>query len=292
MNNRFGFFYFSGTGNTKKSVSLLKEKLEKYGNLIKCYEIDELLKNSENIDFGVFDKILIGYPIYSFNVPKIVYDFVKKLPKVTKKDTIIFETAGDFISVNYGACFELKNKLKNKGFIVNYKTIIAMPSNFLIQYPDDFSKQLYEASIKKIDIIADEIEKGVERKIKFVLWQKFVSLMGKMEQSGATFYGMALTNTKDCTKCNLCVSKCPVNNLYFDGDRLKGKSKCIFCMRCAYICPKKAVTSKFMSNVILKEGYDIDHIINHIPEKPYVTKETKKGYYKHFYDYIYSDKIY
>lgn len=292
MNNKYGFFYFSGTGNTREMVLALKEKLERYDNHIESYEIDKVIKNNETIDFNKYDKILIGYPIYSFNIPQIIHEFVKRLPATTNKEAIIFETAGDFISVNYGASFELKRKLNKRGYKVVYKTIIAMPSNFLVKYPDDFSKQLYDASLRKIDIIAKEIENKVERKVKFVLWQKIINILGKMEQSGALFYGMMLTNTKDCNKCGLCVNKCPVANLHFEKDELKGGKKCIFCMRCAYICPNKAIRSKFLSNVILKDGYDLDKIKNNIPEKPYLTKDTKKGYYKHYYDYIYSDKIY
>ncbi len=208
------------------------------------------------------------------------------------KDAIILETAGDFISVNRGACYAIKRLLAKKGYSVNYKTILAMPSNFFIQYPLDFSTQLYKASLRKIDAIAEELNRNVKREIKFSFFEQISALIGKIEHKGSIFFGISLTNTNECSFCDLCVKYCPVDNLYFKNGKLKGRDKCIFCMKCVYKCPKNAIKSKYMSFVIFKEGYDLDKIIKNVPEKDFVTKDTKKGYYKHFYEYINSDKIY
>lgn len=43
-----------------------------------------------------------------------------------------------------------------------------------------------------------------------------------------------------CTKCGLCVMKCPTGAISKDNPQVTGKNKCISCMRCVVVCPNRA----------------------------------------------------
>lgn len=47
------------------------------------------------------------------------------------------------------------------------------------------------------------------------------------------------TNGK-CTFCGLCVKECPTGAISLDNPKLTDEAKCISCMHCVTICPKKA----------------------------------------------------
>lgn len=43
-----------------------------------------------------------------------------------------------------------------------------------------------------------------------------------------------------CTKCGLCVMKCPIGAISKDNPQVTDKNKCISCMRCVVVCPNQA----------------------------------------------------
>lgn len=43
-----------------------------------------------------------------------------------------------------------------------------------------------------------------------------------------------------CTKCDLCVMKCPTGAISKDNPQVTDKNKCISCMRCVVVCPNQA----------------------------------------------------
>ena len=46
-----------------------------------------------------------------------------------------------------------------------------------------------------------------------------------------------------CTKCGLCVSLCPIDNIRMDDYPAIG-DRCLLCMRCVSFCPSKAIAKK------------------------------------------------
>lgn len=52
--------------------------------------------------------------------------------------------------------------------------------------------------------------------------------------------GIVPKPTKACTKCGLCVSRCPVGAIDKNNPAKVNKKACISCMRCVSVCPHQA----------------------------------------------------
>ena len=74
--------YFSGTGNSKHCVETFVMRYDKTGESVSI-ENKDTLKYILKHDF-----IVLGYPVYFSNAPKIVQDFINENGKVFKNKKI------------------------------------------------------------------------------------------------------------------------------------------------------------------------------------------------------------
>lgn len=236
-----------------------------------------------------YDLIGIGHPVLGFETPRIIYHFIDIIPEVKNKKTFLFKTAADPSSINYGASKRAIRKLKHKGYNIFHESLICMPCNWILKYSDEFSKQLYNIAKTKIKFFCSEIDDQKKRnlKINFFLWIFLVSI-GVLEDFGSRFFGKDLFIIDSCKLCKKCIKNCPTDNIVFINNKIKFKWNCIWCMKCIYDCPNGAISPHFFKFCVVKGGYNIRSIINNSKiEGQFITKNTK-GYFKHFYDYIYN----
>jgi len=279
----YKLLYFSATGNTKVVAELFRDEL-------KSRELSVELINMENksdIIFSNNDIIGFFYPIYGGGTPINVTKYISELA-FKGNEVFIIKTAADYIYPNHSASSTLIKSLKKQNSKPFYDRIIVMASNWLLEYKDDFSKQLYNSAILKTKNAIDEI---LAKKERFYKNNPIMDLLCKMihigeSKVGAKFFGKSLCANNDCNMCGLCVQNCPLKNIEEKSGKLKFHSNCLFCMRCIYNCPTRAISSHFFNFVILKNGYNIKKIINNSDLKgTFVTPKTK-GFFKHFNDYF------
>jgi len=78
--NYIDLTYFSGTGGTERIAYLVKEYLEEKNKTVEIHFINaNYLKERITVN-GNTDLILLLYPVYAFDAPKIVYNWCKLLP--------------------------------------------------------------------------------------------------------------------------------------------------------------------------------------------------------------------
>ncbi|MDP4180890.1 MAG: EFR1 family ferrodoxin [Bacillota bacterium] len=289
MHKTVGVFYFSGTGNTEILINLLGNELIKNGSKIELIRIEDILKDNVYFDVNNYDLVGICYPIHAFNAPKIVFDFIKKLPRVKDKYTFIIKNAGSNF-IEGGSTTIIKNKLKVKGYDLFNESLILMPSNLFTKYPDELSKQLYLTSIKKVQRIVKEILNGKMRRQKnSAMITIFTRVISFFENIGAPFFGRDLKVNENCSRCNKCVKNCPRNNIKMEGYKIKFGWKCMSCLRCIYRCPQGSIKPSVFKYAVFKDGYNLQSIIDNPDIKgEYITSSTK-GKYSRFYDYIYKE---
>ena len=279
---KVGLLYFSGTGNTKIITDLLRNefRLKKWD--VEILKIENILRRLVSFQVKKYDILGLCYPIHAFNAPKIVFDFIKRLPLSSGKNIFIIRNSGDPL-LNGGATSMVRKRLRRRGYNVIYEQLFIMPSNVFMKYDDELIKQLYNIAKKKSKIVVDEIISGKIRLQNNSLPLRAVTyFFSKMESQGASYFGKSLRILRTCNLCNICVDNCPVKNISIKKERIQFGDSCFFCMRCIYICPKRALTSRFFGMFILKEFYDFKGIINNPKIKGNYLTENTKGYFKRF----------
>ncbi len=146
------FFYFSGTGNTKAIAELFEKEYKEHDCHCDVYSIEEIQKGRvPSVDYGKYDVIGVGSPIYGFNAVPLVETFVAQLPLANaSQQAFIFLTGADFISINKGASYKLRHLFDQKGYQLIFDKIYPMGSNWFVKYEDEMSWQLYLANKCKI----------------------------------------------------------------------------------------------------------------------------------------------
>ena len=69
-------FYFSGTGNTKRTADAWQNALISEGVSADSFRVED----RRIPDLTLYDRIGIFYPVHAFNAPEIVLKFAENLP--------------------------------------------------------------------------------------------------------------------------------------------------------------------------------------------------------------------
>lgn len=272
---KVAIFYFSGTGNTEFISKLIRDNMTK--NTTDLYRIEDILNNVIEVDLTRYGIIGIGFPSYGFNPPKIVLEFSKKLSKVNYKKVFLFLTCAGPCYLNDVAFFGIKNNLRRKGYAVIYEKSICMPANILLKYEDEIVKRIYDAAVKRVEIMTKDISNNIMkvRNDRFLPYL-FQWLLFLVERISIKTVPLDFTIGKECNKCMECIRICPRKNIIFKG-KIKHGLKCEACYRCVYGCPQNAIKGRIYNIMILKDGYNIERIFE--TSKDIKIKTQLKGIY-------------
>ncbi len=229
-------FYFTGTGNSLMIAKILGEQLS--AELIPITKAIEIMPD-------INDNEIIGiiFPIYFFGLPKILINFIEKLP--INSDAYYFAVSN--CGSMYGPAFlQLDKLLKKRGGVLHNGFNIRMPDNYLpfLNPPNEIKQREIITRAKKTVL---EIIPKIEAKE-----------IGSLPKSnilinlfGVLFYQVVFRNFKtadknfwsndDCISCSICEQICPVKNI----EMVKGKphwlNNCEHCLACLHWCPKSAI---------------------------------------------------
>jgi NAD-dependent dihydropyrimidine dehydrogenase PreA subunit len=280
-------FYFSGTGNTELVAKLYDKEFKNKGVDVQTVKIEDFLHGKYRGDTHKFELMGIGYPVHAFNAPKIVFDLIKKLSVGHCKKIFLFKTAAGPSFMNEGpASFMVKDALYYKGYDVFYEDLTLMGNNVFLKEDEGLVKYLYKFAEKKIPKIVPDILEGKQRlKKSNVIFNTIAYVFSMLERIGSLVASKDMrSDKKKCILCEKCIRLCPVNNIYRKADRIKFGWKCCVCMRCIYACPQKAIKPKIEKFYVIKDGYDINKIINNPLINEKLVEGNKK--FKPYLDFI------
>jgi len=211
--------YFSGTGN---SFDITLE-------LCKYIDVEFIfyLPNLDIKKLAVYDEVIIVSPVYQFNIPKNVQDFIRKLsPDSTY-----------YVVLNHGGIIgKAKSNVKklfkhcNLNLLSVYK--IIMPSSFTIAFkePHILINRILKKSKSKIQNIAYLIKKIEKNRIN----QKRI---GKMKRFvGYSSFSNDLSVNLSCKGCEKCLAFCPTGNIRRYQGKIEFGDRCVACMACYNRC--------------------------------------------------------
>lgn len=278
--------YFSGTGNTEIVANLIAKEFNKHG-LIELFRVEDILLNKVEYDIEKYDIVGIGYPIYGFNPPFNIFKLIKALKNVNNKKVFIFSTCAGPLYLNDIASYGLKRKIQGKGYSLIYEKQFYMPANIAVRYKDEVIKQLYDAAVKKVKVMVDDIyssrvilrDDGIIPL--FFRWSYLI-----FDRISLITVPLDFKVLNKCSSCGKCINQCPQRNIKLNNNKIKFGLNCLACYRCVYNCPQMAITGRLYKLAIFKDGYNIKSILeNGKIDGNYITKDTK-GYYKVLYKYL------
>ena len=250
------FNVFSGTGNTHKVCRAMMREFENAGN--ECVYVD-IRQDCALLDPNEYDRMIIGYPVHAFNAPRIVFDFIKRLPYRTGACKVyLVKTSGEPLALNDGSCAHLFDLLKKRGYAVLGEYHYVMPYNMIFRHSDGMAARMWQAARLRIPADAREILDGKQTKLKKGLFKRIVSALFRIEHAAMPFVGRSFRATDDCIGCGKCARGCPKNNIRMeDGKPVFGKH-CLGCVKCSFECPTNAIKIGILNGWKVNGAYAFD----------------------------------
>ena len=245
-------FYFSGTGNSK----YVAKEIAAYLNL-QLFSIAEELKDNKLHKYGLTQDSVLGFvfPVYSWGVPVIVLNFIKKAQFSNYKNQYVFFvcTCGDDTGLTPS---QVRQALSHKSIHCNAGFSVIMPNNYIVfpyfnvDSPHIESQKLKNAPgrIRYISQMIDE-RKNIfdchEGNLRFIKSRIINPLFNKFLVKDSLFYA-----TEECISCKICEKLCPIDNIVVNI-KPQWQGKCIQCLACLHYCPTRAIQ---YGNLTLKKG--------------------------------------
>jgi len=281
---KIGMAVFSGTGNTAHVAGLLGEELQKLGVTVEICHIDS---STADFDPNCYDFVGIGHPVLGFGSPSLVLRFAEALPRGCGR-MFIFKSAADNHCINNTASQKLIKIVEDKGYKVVHDFLYVMPCNWIFSYERRFNLQIIDKAKQKAVKHAQELILGTCSLMPIHRgWSFIARFIHYLEINyGRKQFAKALRVTKACSHCGHCIRNCPVRNIYKGERFIYFGENCLWCMRCVYDCPSKAIEASSMQWCIIKGGYQLRHYTEATDTNRTFITSKSSGYWKHFREYF------
>lgn len=230
-------YYFSGTGNSLRAAMKIAEA-------IGGAELVSVRCGPERVSAG--DAAVVGLvcPVYEWDMPGAVRDFVKRLK--VNPNAYVFMVA-TYIAI-HGRCFEtMERLLAEKGAHLHYGSALRCVASQCTAYPPFPPEKIMlprmEKGVQRIgrDIAARK-RKAYPRMSPVTrrLYPKLMAPYMEVERE----YDKGFYTDERCVGCAACAKVCPTRNIAMEGGRPVWNHRCHGCMACVAYCPAKAIQFK------------------------------------------------
>ncbi len=236
---------FSQTGNTHKVAERIQAGIKSASG--HCELVD--LASVDASRLIEYDLVGLGCPVFYYQEPFNVRDFIKKLPPLDGRQWFIFCTHGSIMGVTLN---NMAEGLRAKGIsVVGHHDTYADGTLPFYPYPtlttghpdatdlaeaEAFGKKIAQASVRiaqgDASLIAD-IEAVPED------WVRTASFLNQefLDQSMPKLS----INPDKCTHCGECSAACPCGGIDAEAEPPRIQQPCVYCYYCAKLCPALAI---------------------------------------------------
>ena len=241
---KYTLIYFSAFGETKKLNDY-------YLNNLDTTEVYDITDYHIRMNFNYnqyYDFIILSFPIYSQNIPKVVKRFIKKLKG---KYAIINTTFGSIAPGN--ALNQAIKIMKKNDFNIIGTSIIATNHCYL--------KNNRDLNFDQLKLIIEKLKNNNFSTVKLIKQKK--NYLANIFPDLRSRLGLKIKINNLCNNCNKCINHCPIKAI---NNQLQINHHCIRCLKCVNICPEKArytVPSFFLKLYLTKyQNKNTNSIIN------------------------------
>lgn len=227
-------FYFSGTGNSLRAAQMIAKEI----GGAKLFSM-----RNDPADVSAEAAEIIGFvcPVYEWDVPKVVREFVSQLTINPRAYVFMVAT---YVAI-HGRCFETVDQvLREKGAHLHYgNTLRCVASQCIAYEPFPPAKIMAPLADRAAQKIGKEIANRRSRKYpmmssvsKWLYPKMMIPLLNIQHEYDKGFY------TSDaCIGCEICRKICPCKNITFLDKRPVWNHACEGCNACVAYCPTKAI---------------------------------------------------
>lgn len=219
-------FYFSPTGGTKKVLDIISaawdcEKI--------CADLSDFSFDLSKISLDKEDVCIVAVPSFSGRVPQFILPRLQNLSGNGTKAILITAYGNRAYD---DTLLELKDTLDSAGFFC-ICAIAAVTQHSLM--PDFGHGRPDSSDVAELRAYAEKCKSLTTHKTEKVHvpgsfpYRKYMSVPLK-----------PAVRKKQCTKCGLCATKCPVQAILSQNPQTTNKQLCISCMQCVNVCPQQA----------------------------------------------------
>ena len=267
-------FVFSGTGNTMRIATLLKEALLAGGADVR---LDSFEDGRESVRITE-ETVIICYPVHAFNAPGNVIRFCKSLPE-GRANLYFVRTQGEPLRTNNNASRELIRAIRKKGYRYRGQFRYVMPYNIMFRHSDEIASKMLQTAKDRIPRAAGLIMAGKRHRLRMTLRARIVGRLFRFEHAAMRLNGRFYrVNAARCTACLECVEHCPVQNISFENGSFSFGRECVGCMHCAFQCKTDAIRIGLVDFMRVNGEYDFTRD----PDKAVIGRYCHKSYARYF----------
>lgn len=236
-------YYFSGTGNSRYAARYLSRRILEPLRFIPLADAGSEIPAGESIGFV--------FPVYSWGVPPLVLDFIKRLTDQFWEEIALRQipiwcvmTCGDEVAL---APEMMENALKRRGAVLSSIWSVIMPNNYVILPgfdvdPEDVEKRKLDDSPVRLDEISNgilehrptiDVVRGsmpwIKTKLVYPLFRRWGIFPEKWHVSDK------------CINCGKCAEVCPLKNITMEDGKPHWGIHCCSCLACYHNCPVNAI---------------------------------------------------
>jgi len=241
--------YYSQTGFTSR-----------YGRLMACI-LKEKGLTADLADMRSFDKkrlteydlILVGSPVFYYDIPTNVSDWLTAIPKITGTPVAAFVSFGGPEGNQHNALCHSLRLLENAGGVATGMTACRSIPGYPTPNWDSANQRSgehlpNEATYEQVRGFTRQILERIQRG-ESITYESEISAREIFQTLPLVWLNKKAISkhTVDATKCILCrtcVKKCPVNAIHPEK-QFVDRDRCIACMGCLNNCPADAVVMEY-----------------------------------------------
>ena len=252
--------WYSQTGYTERTGKLLAKTFE--NNRIKV--ISSEIRDFDKKEIPNFDLIVIGSPVFYYDTPNYVKEWILSLPSLDGTPVASYVTfGGPEGNQHNAACSILEYLTEREGVPIGMNAFMNMGA-----YPLSWSgEKVSEKTWNNRHLPNEETYKKVREYAVYLITQveqgKSAEFSKKLTlRECSTFFGPIWWTKRSiknqyiiedtCIACGTCVEKCPVDAIDL-SDYTVDTESCVLCFGCINNCPAKAVNMEYKGKRLI--GY-------------------------------------